>query len=271
MFGAWGNHLADKNGLLTLRALDWVMDGPFKDFPELVIYHAQDSRENTFLNLGWTGWMASITGVNDQKLSIHEIGVSYPDDTFGPETFSGIPFGYLLRDILQFDKSRAEANRRYQTANRTCHLILGVGDGKEKRMNAIQYSWKNARIVDDHNLIPVAPWHPKIENVVYYGMDWMCPGYDTVMAAQLNKYKGNLTAENAIRDVMPVVSTGDLHLYVADLPNDLFYFSVAAPTAAPGKRRAFERAFTKVELKTFWSVAPPTEEEIAATAHVKPM
>ena len=30
MFGAWGKALADPNGLITLRALDWAMDGPFR-------------------------------------------------------------------------------------------------------------------------------------------------------------------------------------------------------------------------------------------------
>jgi len=203
--------------------------------------------------------MASITGVNDKKLSIHEIGVSYPDDTFGPETFAGIPFGYLLRDILQFDKTRAEANKRFATSNRTCHLILGVGDGKEKRFNAVQYSWKNVTFVEDHNLIPVADWHPKIDKVVYYGMDWICPGYDQVLSTQLRKFKGNFTAADAIRDVMAVVQTGDLHVYVADLPNDLFYFSVAAARNVPGPVKAYDRPFTKLDLKSLWNVLQDSE------------
>ena len=37
---------------------------------------------------------------------------------------------YLLRDILQFDKSLEEAMQRMSSAKRTCNLILGVGDGK---------------------------------------------------------------------------------------------------------------------------------------------
>jgi len=203
--------------------------------------------------------------VSTTKLSIHEIGVAYPDDTYGPETFSGIPFGYILRDILQFDRSRAEANRRFTTSNRTCHLILGVGDGKEKKFNAVQYGWKVANIVEDHNLIPVAAWHPPIENVVYYGMDWICPGYATVLAAQLNKYKGNFTAADAIRDVMSVTQTGDLHVYVADLPNDVFYFSIAAARGIPGPLKAYERPFTRLDLKSLWAELPPTVEEIAAS------
>jgi isopenicillin-N N-acyltransferase-like protein len=85
MFGAWGKSLQDKNGLVTMRGLDWSVDGPFKEFHELTVYHNNDeyvmvhfnshlclhlllrvlflvdSTENTFLNIGWTGWVGSIT------------------------------------------------------------------------------------------------------------------------------------------------------------------------------------------------------------------
>ena len=36
-------------------------------------------------------------------MAISEIGVSFPDDTFGKESRQGTPFTYLLRDVLQFD------------------------------------------------------------------------------------------------------------------------------------------------------------------------
>jgi len=36
----------------------------------------------------------------------------------------------ILRDILQFDTTIVEAEARLTNANRTCDLILGVGDGK---------------------------------------------------------------------------------------------------------------------------------------------
>lgn len=39
-------------------------------------------------------------------------------------------------------------------------------------------------------------------------MDWLCPGYTTVLNAQLTKYHGNITAENTIRDVTSIVQTG---------------------------------------------------------------
>ena len=54
MFGAWGNATISKNGdLLQLRALDWDTDGPFKDYPAIVVYHPSDG--NAFANVGFTG------------------------------------------------------------------------------------------------------------------------------------------------------------------------------------------------------------------------
>lgn len=34
--------------------------GPFKDFPQVTVYHPTSG--NAFANIGWTGWIGSITG-----------------------------------------------------------------------------------------------------------------------------------------------------------------------------------------------------------------
>jgi exportin-7 len=84
-----------------------------------------------FLNaLFRTGWIGSITGMSSKQMSISEIGVAFPDETFGKMSRIGVPFTFLLRDILQFDNSLEMALNRITNANRTCDLILGVGDGK---------------------------------------------------------------------------------------------------------------------------------------------
>ena len=33
--------------------------------------------------MGWPGWVGSLTGMNDQKMGICEIGAAYADETFG--------------------------------------------------------------------------------------------------------------------------------------------------------------------------------------------
>lgn len=40
--------------------------------------------------------------MSDQQLGISEIGVSYPDASFGSQSRIGVPFIFVLRDILQF-------------------------------------------------------------------------------------------------------------------------------------------------------------------------
>ena len=141
MFGA--SRTATKSrSLLQLRALDWDTEGPFKNYATLVVYHPNEGNGHVWINLAFAGFTASVTGFSEARLGISEIGVSYPDETFGPETYlaAGYPFGFLLRDILQFDSSLAEATRRITTATRTCDLIIGVGDGAANDFSSFQYS-----------------------------------------------------------------------------------------------------------------------------------
>ena len=45
-----------------------------------------------FANIGWTGWIGSITGYSSTRMAISEIGVYFFDETFGKESRFGTPF-----------------------------------------------------------------------------------------------------------------------------------------------------------------------------------
>ncbi len=83
MFGAWGK--ATSNGqTVQLRALDWDFDGPYKQYPIAIVYHPSSPKlGNTWMNIGFIGWIGILSGVNEHKMGVSEIGVSYPDETFG--------------------------------------------------------------------------------------------------------------------------------------------------------------------------------------------
>jgi hypothetical protein len=99
MFGANSSATVD-GGLLQLRALDWNVDGPFKNYPQVTIYHPNHGNGHAFANIGWTGWIGSITGMSSVQVAISEIGVSFPDDSFGHESRFGIPFTVCANAIL---------------------------------------------------------------------------------------------------------------------------------------------------------------------------
>ena len=266
MFGAWGDATADGN-VLQLRALDWDTDGPFQDYPQVTIYHGDGGAGGqTFANVGWTGWLGSITGMSASALGISEIGVSFPDDSFGKESRLGVPFTFLLRDLLQWETTLDGARHRIASSKRTCDLILGVGDGKPAAaangsapFNSVQYSASVAAFMNDSTLRPVnATWHAPIPRVVYHGMDWLCPAFSSTLHRQLSSLRGSLTPEIAVSKVAPVVQTGDLHVAIYDLaPERLaLYVANARGAAESGPLRAFDRQHVKIDLRAAFAFKP---------------
>lgn len=156
--------------MTTTSACHLLFIGPFKNYPQITVYHPKD-QGHPFANIGWTGWIGSITGmyahirtmsvyirtcmyssttasayigtklsilewgynsdsfpshnvqywkadgklvrvttqnwssanteishyhwspgISSQKMAISEIGVTFPDDSFGKESRFGTPF-----------------------------------------------------------------------------------------------------------------------------------------------------------------------------------
>lgn len=211
--------------------------------------------------------MGTLSGFSDQQLAISEIGVTYPDDSFGqgtdntpPEKVHGEPWMFVLRDVLQFSDSLESGIQRITDANRTCNLIIGLGDGQENMVNGIEYSGYVALPYNDENLQPVnETWHPKIDDVVYNGMDWLCPNYDTVLAQQLLKYHGSISEVNTIENILPTVQTGDLHAVVYDLTESLMHVSFCRRASADESEPhyAYERQFTRLHMKDIFAQEAP--------------
>jgi hypothetical protein len=260
MLGAWGDALADKDSTLQLRALDWDMGDSIVNHPLVTVFHTPHS---TYATVGIVGLLGALTGVSDKQMGISEIGVSFPDDeVFGKQSRIGVPFIFLLRDILHSDTALEESIQRMEDANRTCDLILGVGDGKEgagggKNFRSFAYSYSNLTVMDDTNLLPDEDWHKKIDSVVYHGMDWICPGNSQAMYNQITKHWGNLSAEVAIRDITAVETSGDTHLAYYDLKKMKMWVSFARQSWLTGPTNAFDRQFVSFDLASLFAEPSP--------------
>ncbi|XP_062513488.1 protein dcd1A-like [Corticium candelabrum] len=249
MFGAWGEAVANTSSrLLQLRALDWNMDGPFKNYPQVTVFHPNVGYGHTFATVGFPGFLGAITGMSIRGMSISEIGVSFPDSSFGSDSRFGIPFTYFLRDILQYSVSIDDAMKRTTAAHRTCSLLFGYGDGDNAAFRGVQYSYSVANFFTDDNLQPTADWHPHIKDTVYWGMDWLCPSYNSVLARQLRRFHGNLTPDVTIHNILPVVQTGDLHVAVYDLTNNFMFVSTARGDGETGPQFAYDRTFIRLNM-----------------------
>ena len=83
------------------------------------------------------------------------------------------------------------------------------------------------------------------------------PNDNRMLAHQLTRFHGNLTAENTISDVISYVGTGDLHVAVYDHAAMLMYMATARPDGGTGPLPAYQRTFTKLDMTAIFATAPP--------------
>jgi hypothetical protein len=94
----------------------------------------------------------------------------------------GIPWNFMLRDVLQFDSTLDDATNRMGNSHRTCDVIFGsfhpfaftlpshddagVGSILDGEMRVYDYSAQELLVYDDANY-PVYDGHPRMSGLVY--------------------------------------------------------------------------------------------------------
>ena len=110
------------------------MDGPLQNAPTVVVYHPETG--HAFANVGWSGWIASISGMSSSGLAISQ---KHSDLPFGEESRIGIPFNFLMRDILQFDTSLQESIRCVCVCVFVCVCVCKCYVSTPPSMNSLGY------------------------------------------------------------------------------------------------------------------------------------
>jgi len=251
MVGAWGSAITNTSGTLyQLRALDWNTDGPFQKWPALIVYHPNANNGHAFSLLSFTGFIGALTGYSSSPMGICEkVWISYN----GTDSRTGIPWHFLLRDILQYDNTVDDAITRIVNAPRTCSLHLGVGDPVNK-FRAIEYSYERVQVYDDVNY-PEYAAHPTMKNLVYINKH-VQPSSDPCLGELLKAQYGSIDSEYLIRHVAAEHQTGDSHAAVYDYANNWFYVSIAIPYVNGTYTPAYDRQWTKFDMGVLFAEKP---------------
>ncbi|GMV65943.1 MAG: hypothetical protein AMXMBFR75_17400 [Candidatus Hinthialibacteria bacterium] len=257
LFGAWGNATKETGHLLQLRSLDYEVNAGIQKYPVIFVYHPNPGQGHAFANFSWAGVIGAVTGISSERLAISEIGDDYDKAN---DTFDGIPFVFLLRDILQFDHSLDEATSRIKNAKRTTSLMYAVGDGEMGQARAYQTSHTLCNVYDPANLEPLVDTHPRIDDIVYWGMSWNVPAFDKPLHDMLQKHYGKLNGEVVVREILPTVRTGNLQVAVYDLTDMVVWTANARADGEKGPRNAYERQFVKVDMNSLFNREKPTPQ-----------
>ncbi|EGG23749.1 acid ceramidase-like protein [Cavenderia fasciculata] len=255
IIGAWGDATDEEFRLLQLRALDWGLSSPLNAYPMVIVYHPQAGNGNPFSVLGWTGFIGALTGYSRNLGISQKVWLMYD----GEYKHAGIPFYFILRDMLQYDNTVQEAITRIQDAHRTCSIFLGIGSNSTMTADVVEYSYSYVNIFNDTTPFPgykpSPPQHPILKDIVYVDRHPQ-PSSDPCLASLLQTYYGAISPLNII-DTVSQSQTGDLHIAIYDYYNNQMYVSVAATTVTdypfpPGTviSPAFANQFIQLDMNT---------------------
>eukprot|EP01127_Copromyxa_protea_P004456 TRINITY_DN14317_c0_g1_i1.p1 TRINITY_DN14317_c0_g1~~TRINITY_DN14317_c0_g1_i1.p1 ORF type:complete len:423 (-),score=87.84 TRINITY_DN14317_c0_g1_i1:40-1308(-) len=254
MVGAWGPANANNNNgdLVQLRALDWATNGPFQEFPAILVYHPSASETNDFAIISFVGFIGALSGVSDAPMGICEkVWYAYN----GTSSREGIPWHFMLRDILQWDKSVDDAINRVNHADRTCSIFIGVGD-PEHKFRVMEYAYEGVTVYDDRNF-PSYPGHPRREGLVFVNKH-VQPSNHPCLGDFLDTFYGNIDYSVLIQAAAHH-KTGDTHAAIYDFGNDHLYVTLASIyDPVNGAVPAYNREWSRLTMSDLWKEAIPT-------------
>jgi len=79
-------------------------------------------------------------------------------------------------------------------------------------------------------------------------MDWLCPSVNIKLHKQITANYGEITPAISIKDITAVIKSGDLHVAVYDLTDNLMYVANARGANETGPLEAYQRQFVKLDL-----------------------
>jgi len=131
------------------RVLDYLRGVGLEQNAVVVVY--QPSYGNAWVNLGYAGFIGSVTAMNEKGISIGEMG----GDGYGE--WDGKPMAELLREVMEKANTLDDAIRIMRDSPRTCHYYYVISDGKTKQAVGIEATPSVFRVVHAGEAVPELP------------------------------------------------------------------------------------------------------------------
>lgn len=108
--------------LYHVRILDYMTSAGLQDMAVIMIVSPKGG--STFMNVGYAGFLGSVTGMNDAQITIGEMGGA------GQGHYDGMPMSFLIRDALERATTLKEAMEVFRDTPRTCEYYYVISDAK---------------------------------------------------------------------------------------------------------------------------------------------
>ena len=137
-FAAFGKATRDGK-LIQIRNLDWAIQSDVQDYSALFLFRPRDG--HPFVSVGWLGFIGVVSGINENGISVGEIGAETAD-----ASMKGIPMPFLLRRVLQESDDLKAAANIVIDAPRTSGYNYLFADAKAKQAIAIETTHRHCAV-----------------------------------------------------------------------------------------------------------------------------
>jgi hypothetical protein len=180
------------------RILDYLKGIGLEQNATVIVY--QPDKGHAWVNVGYAGLVGSVTAMNEEHISIGEMGGR------GEGNWDGKPMAQLVREVMENAATLDEAVEIMRRGPRTCEYYYVIADGKNHTAVGI------AATPDQFEVIHPGESHPKLPSPVQDTV--LLSGGDryTELASRVQAGFGKFDADSA-RELMtrPVCMNSNIH------------------------------------------------------------
>ena len=212
------------------RILDYMKGIGLERNAVVTVY--QPEVGHAWVNVGYAGFVGSVTAMNDQHISIGEMGGR------GEGKWDGKPMAQLLREVMEKAATLDEAVAIMKQGPRTCEYYYVIADGKTKQAVGIKAT------PDVFEVVHPGEAHPQLDAPIKDTVLLSAGDRYTELARRVQAGFGKFDADSA-RELMsrPVCMSSNIHSVL--FAPDTLDFWVAN---SDGDKPASETRYTKYNL-----------------------
>lgn len=216
------------------RVLDYGTDWRLQEHAVLVV--AEPEGRIPFVNVGYAGFIGSVTGMNAEKVSIGEMGGG------GLGHWAGTPMSFLVRIALEEASSLDEAVAVFRDRPRTCEYYYVVADGETGRAVGMEASWNRFGVV------AMGETHPRLPHAVPDAVLLSAGDRYEELTRRVRSAHGTIDAESALRLMdRPVAMKSNLHNALFETASGRLWVAHASSDGQPAATQPYQ-AFSLPDL-----------------------
>jgi len=231
------------------RVLDYGVDWGLQRHAVVIV--AEPDGGIPFVNISYSGFIGSVTGMNARHISIGEMGGG------GIGNWQGVPMAQLMREVIETTDTLDKAIAVFQDNPRTCEYYYVIADGKTRESVGMAATWEKV------DVIRAGEAHPLLPHAVANCALLSAGDRYQELVRRVKAGVGKFDAESALVLMdRPVAMQSNLHNVLFEPASTRFWVANAAEDGSP----AAEQPYYAFQLSDLLSRTPSLDAPDLAAA-----